>query len=47
MAALVDWYNDRMHGSLNMWVCGSSNQVFIRKMPLECWMLVAEELFKW
>jgi hypothetical protein len=47
MAALVDWYNDRMHGSLNMRVCGSSNQVFIRKVLLECWMLVAEELFKW
>jgi len=47
MAALVDWYNDRMHGSFNMRVCGSSNRVFIRKMPPECWMLMAEELFRW
>jgi len=47
MAALVDWYNDRMHGSFNMRVCGSPNRVFIRKMPPECWMLMAEELFRW
>jgi hypothetical protein len=47
MAALVDWYTGRMHGGLNMRVCGSSNQVFIRKVLPECWMLMAEELFKW
>jgi transposase InsO family protein len=47
MAALVDWYNDRMHGGFNVRVCGSFNQVFIREVPLECWMLMAEKLFKW
>ena len=47
MAVLVDWYNDGMHGGFNIRVCGSSNQVFIRKVLLECWMLMAEELFRW
>jgi len=44
---LVDWYNDRMHGSLNMKICETPNQAFIRKMPQVCWMWLAKELFKW
>lgn len=44
---LVDWYNNRMHGSLNMEICETPNQAFVRKLPLDCWMWLAKELFKW
>ncbi len=44
---LVDWYNNRMHGSLNMEICETPNQAFVRKLPVECWMWLAKELFKW
>jgi transposase InsO family protein len=47
MRDLVDWYNDRMHGSLNMKICETPNQAFIRKTPQDCWMWLAKELFKW
>ena len=44
---LIDWYNNRMHGSLNMRFAETPNQAFIRKMPPECWMWLAKELFDW
>lgn len=44
---LIDWYNDRLHGSLNMHYAETPNRAFIRKMPSECWMWQARELFKW
>ncbi len=44
---LVDWYNNRMHGSLNMRVCETPNEAFIRKLPPEVWMWQARELFVW
>jgi putative transposase len=44
---LVLWYNDRMHGSLNMEICETPNQAFVRKLPQECWMWLTKELFKW
>lgn len=44
---LVGWYNDRMHGSLNVEICETPNQAFIRKMPQECWMWLAKGLLKW
>ena len=47
LADLIDWYNDRMHGSLNMHYAETPNQAFIRKMPLECWMWQAKTFFKW
>jgi putative transposase len=41
---LVDWYNNRMHGSLNMRYAETPNQAFIRKMPPEVWMWKANKL---
>ncbi len=41
---LINWYNDRMHGSLNMRYAETSNQVFIRKMPSEVWIWQANNL---
>lgn len=47
LAELLDWYNNRMHGSLNMHYAETPNQAFVRKLPPECWMWQAKELFKW
>jgi len=47
LAELIDWYNNRMHGSLNMHYAETPNQAFIRKMPPEVWMWQAKDLFKW
>jgi len=47
IAELIDWYNNRMHGSLNMRFAETPNQAFIRKMPTECWMWLGKELFRW
>jgi putative transposase len=44
---LIEWYNNRMHGSLNMRFAETPNQAFIRKMPPECWMWLAKEIFEW
>ena len=44
---LLDWYNNRMHGSLNMRFAETPNEAFIRKMPPECWMWLAKKLFEW
>lgn len=41
---LIDWYNNRMHGSLNMHYAETPNRAFIRKLPLECWMWQANKL---
>ena len=42
---LLDWFNDRLHGSLNLRFAESPSQVFIRKLPQECWFWIARELF--
>jgi transposase InsO family protein len=47
IAVLVEWYNNAMHGSLNMRVCVTPNQAFVRKKVPECWMWLSKELFKW
>lgn len=47
LAELIGWYNNRMHGSLNMHYAETPNEAFIRKLPTECWMWLAKELFKW
>ena len=47
LSELLGWYNNRMHGSLNMHYAETPNQAFIRKLPPECWMWQAKELFKW
>ena len=47
MGELLDWYNNRMHGSLNMGLAETPNEAFIRKMPTECWMWLAKKLFEW
>jgi len=41
---LLDWYNNRMHGSLNMHYAETPNQAFIRKLPSECRMWQANKL---
>ncbi|MDR0461178.1 MAG: hypothetical protein LBH62_07100 [Nitrososphaerota archaeon] len=33
---LIDWYNNRSYGSLNLRCAESSNEAFIRKLPVEC-----------
>ena len=43
MSELLDWYNNRPHGSLNLRFAESPNQAFIRKMPQECWFWIARE----
>ena len=43
---LIDWYNNRMHGSLNMHYAETPNRAFIRKLPLECWMWQANKLLR-
>jgi len=44
---LIDWYNKRPHGSLNLRRAESPNEAFIRKMPPECWFWITKDLFKW
>jgi len=44
LSELLDWYNDRMHGSLNMHYAETPNQAFIRKLPPEVWMWRANKL---
>jgi putative transposase len=44
---LIEWYNDRPHGSLNLRYAETPNQAFIRKMPAECWFALTKELFSW
>jgi putative transposase len=44
LAELLDWYNNRMHGSLNMHYAETPNEAFIRKLPPECWMCLANKL---
>ncbi len=47
ISELLDWYNNRPHGSLNLRFAESPNQAFIRKLPQECWFWLARELFEW
>ena len=35
---LIEWYNNRPHGSLNLRWAETPNQVFIRKMRPEVWL---------
>jgi putative transposase len=42
---LVDWYNGRSHGSLNLRYAESPNDAFIRKLPAECWFWINRDLF--
>ena len=44
LSELIDWYNDRMHGSLNMHYAETPNQAFIRKMHSEVWIGQANKL---
>jgi putative transposase len=44
LTELVDWYNDTMHGSLNMHYAETPNEAFTRKMSFECWMWMANKL---
>lgn len=46
MIELIEWYNNRMHGSLNLRVCETPNQAFIRKLPPEVWMWLAKDLLE-
>jgi hypothetical protein len=41
---LVVWYDDRLHGSLNLRYAETPNQAFVRKLP-ECWFWVNRALF--
>ena len=43
--ALIDWYNNRPHGSLNLRYAESPNEAFIRKLPAECWFWINRSLF--
>lgn len=45
LGELLVWYNNRMHGSLNMHFAETPNEAFIRKLPSECWMWLAKRLF--
>ena len=47
LSELLDWYNNRPHGSLNLRFAESPNGAFIRKMPPECWFWAARGLFEW
>jgi putative transposase len=44
---LVEWYNNRPHGSLNLRWAETPNDAFIRKMRPEVWFGFAAKLFKW
>lgn len=47
LSELLDWYNNRPHGSLNLRFAETPNMAFLRKMPQECWFWVARKLFEW
>jgi len=47
MKELLEWYNSRPHGSLNLRFAESPNEAFIRKMPQECWFWLSRRLFNW
>jgi transposase InsO family protein len=45
LAELIEWYNNRAHGSLNLRYAMSPDEAFIRKMPTEYWFWAAKKLF--
>jgi putative transposase len=47
MDKLVEWYNNRPHGALNLRRAETPNQAFVRKMRPEVWMGFAVKLFDW
>ena len=44
---LVEWYNNRPHGSFNLRRAETPNEAFIRKMRPEVWLGLAAKLFDW
>jgi putative transposase len=46
MSELLEWYNGRPHGSLNLRFAESPNGAFIRKLSEVCWLWVARRLFE-
>jgi hypothetical protein len=44
---MIEWYNNRPHGSLNSRRAETPNQAFIRKMHPEVWLGFAFKMFRW
>ncbi len=44
---LIEWYNNRPHGALNLRKAETPNKAFIRKMKPELWFGFATKLFGW
>jgi hypothetical protein len=44
---MIEWYNNRPHGSLNLRRAETPNQAFIRKMHPEVWLGFAIKVFGW
>ncbi len=44
---LIEWYNNRPHGSLNLRRAETPNKAFIRKIKPELWFGFATKLFGW
>jgi len=42
---LLDWYNNRPHGSLNLRYAETPNEAFIQKLSSECWFWINRDLF--
>ncbi len=47
LVELVEWYNNRPHGSLNLRRAETPNEAFIRKMLPEVWFGFAVKSFGW
>jgi putative transposase len=47
MQELINWYNNRPHGSLNLRRAETPNEAFIRKMPVGCWLWISKGIFRW
>ena len=43
---LIEWYNNRPHGALNLRIAETPNDAFIRKMRPEVWFGFTVQLFK-
>jgi putative transposase len=44
---LIEWYNDRPHGALNLRMAETPNEAFIRRTRPEVWLGFAVRLFEW
>jgi putative transposase len=44
---LIEWYNDRPHGALNLRRAETPNEAFIGRMHPEVWLGFAVRLFEW